>query len=44
LVEEPKVTRKGGVRFVVVVRIVESVFFRKEIASHLLLPRTGILF
>ena len=43
LAEEPKVTRKGGIRFVVVVRVVESVFFRKKDANHPLLPRTGIL-
>jgi len=43
LAEEPKVTRKGGIRFVVVVRVVESVFFRKKVANHPLLPRTGIL-
>ena len=39
---KPEVTGKGGIRFVVV-RVVEGVFFREEIASHALLPRTGIL-
>jgi hypothetical protein len=40
--EVPKVTGKGGIRFVVV-RIVKNVFFRKEITNHSLLPRPGIL-
>jgi quercetin dioxygenase-like cupin family protein len=40
---KPEVTGKGGIRFVVVVWVVEGVFFREEIASHTLLPRTGIL-
>src|SRR5688500_171710 len=39
---KPEVTGKGGIRFVVV-RVVESVFFRKEIANHALPPQTGIL-
>jgi quercetin dioxygenase-like cupin family protein len=40
---EPEVTGKGGIRFVIVVRVIEGVFFREEVASHPLLPRTGIL-
>jgi hypothetical protein len=43
LAEEPKVARQGGVCFVVVVRVVERVFFRQKVACHRLLSRTGIL-
>jgi len=32
-VPKPKVTRKRGIRFVVV-RVVEDVFFRKQIRDH----------
>jgi hypothetical protein len=39
---KPEVTGKGGIRLVIVVRVVEGVFFREEIASHRLLPRSGI--
>jgi hypothetical protein len=34
LAVEPKVARKDGIRSVVVVRVVEGVFFGKEIANH----------
>jgi quercetin dioxygenase-like cupin family protein len=43
LAEEPEVTGKVRIRFAVVVRVVESVFLRKEIANHELPPRTAIL-
>jgi hypothetical protein len=33
-VPKPEVTRKRGIRFVVVVRVVEDVFFRKQIGNH----------
>jgi hypothetical protein len=43
LTEEPKVARQGGIHFVVVVRVVERVFFGQKVACHGLLSRTGIL-
>jgi hypothetical protein len=42
-VAKPKIARKRGIRFVIVVRIVESVFFWKKMANHALRPQTGIL-
>jgi hypothetical protein len=33
-VPKPQVTRKRGIRFVVVVRVVEGVFFRKQMRNH----------
>jgi quercetin dioxygenase-like cupin family protein len=42
LAAKPEVTGKRGIRFVVV-GVVEDIFFRKEVANHVLRPRTGIL-
>jgi quercetin dioxygenase-like cupin family protein len=42
-VAKPQIARKRGIRFVIVGRIVESVFFWKKMVNHSLRPQTGIL-